>query len=97
MAIKTKIQKKISLDEVKSKIYDELNMMKGIKVKGVDGNSTQINILLKTGKCLIKNLGEAVEVISSARFFSFWIWDLFLDRVKTKKVHNKVVQIINDM
>lgn len=95
MAIKTNVNKKVDLDVLKTKLFNDISMMHGIKVKGVDSTSNSIIISLKIGKCTITDFGESLNIISKARLFPLWTWDLILDRIKIKKVHARILNIIN--
>lgn len=87
MAHKDTITKTVDLDALKTKLFDDLKMMQGIKVKGIDTIENGIQISLKTGKTIITTNGSGVEIVSKARLFSIWTWNLILDRTRTKRIH----------
>ena len=96
MALKEILSGNVNLEEFKTKLFNDLQMMQGIKVKGIDTIGNAILISLKTGKTKITSTGSGVEIESKSRLFPFWTWDLILDRVRTKKVHQRIIQIINE-
>ncbi|BBO72705.1 hypothetical protein DSCW_01220 [Desulfosarcina widdelii] len=97
MAHKKTINKKINLDELKTKLFSDLQMMKSVKLKGIDSIKNGILISLKTGKTKITTGDTAVEIVSKARLIPLWTWDLILDRTRTKRVHQRITQIVETL
>lgn len=91
---KSNINKTTDIDKIKDKIFSDVSMMSGIKVKGVDTESNKLILKYKVGKTTVTTGSDKTIIVSNPRFIPIWIWDIIFDRTKTKKVHNKVVQIV---
>ena len=91
------IKKSVDIESIKQKIYSDVSMMSGIKLKGIDTMPNQLVVKCKTGSTKVTSGSDITVIKSKPRFISFFIWDIFLDRIKTNKVHNKVVQIVTSL
>lgn len=91
---KNVVKKSVNVDEIKAKVFSDLSMMSGIKLKGIDSTANELIVKCKSGTTKVTSGQDSTVIESKPRFIPIWIWDIVLDRTKTKKVHNKVLQII---
>ena len=78
---KDKINQITDIEKIKDKIFSEVSMMSGIKVKGVDTESNKLILRHKVGKTTITTGSDETIIVSKPRFFCWWIWDFVFDRI----------------